>query len=136
MFSEAEKLYSLIQPLSRKLGLSGGLGLDTTNLVLVAGQFAGGVHDINGTNGPLDLDLRFSGLLAGDELVALGAQLTELGYFSYLKGNVLPMTRLAYLHDVTFFMNYLIDETDLTKADKAKEISRRQIGRASCRERV
>lgn len=45
------------------------------------------------------------------------------GYFSYLKGNVLPMTRLAYLHDVTFFMNYLIDETDLTKADKAKEIS-------------
>ena len=33
------------------------------------------------------------------------------------------MTRLAYLHDVTFFMNYLIDETDLTKADKAKEIS-------------
>ena len=44
-------------------------------------------------------------------------------YFAYLKGNVLPMTRLAYLHDVRFFMNYLINETDLTKAEKTKEIT-------------
>jgi len=44
-------------------------------------------------------------------------------YFAYLKGNVLPMTRLAYLHDVRFFMNYLINETDLTKAKKTKEIT-------------
>ena len=43
-------------------------------------------------------------------------------YFAYLKGNVLPMTRLAYLHDVRFFMNYLINETDLTKASVPKEI--------------
>lgn len=43
-------------------------------------------------------------------------------YFSYLKGNVLPMTRLAYLHDVRFFLNYLINETDLTKASIPKEI--------------
>lgn len=43
-------------------------------------------------------------------------------YFAYLKGNVLPMTRLAYLHDVRFFMNYLIKETDLTKAAVPKEI--------------
>lgn len=45
------------------------------------------------------------------------------GYFIYLKGNVLPMTRLAYLHDVTFFCNYLLNETDLTNADSAKEIT-------------
>ena len=44
-------------------------------------------------------------------------------YFTYLKGNVLPMTRLAYLHDVRFFMNYLINETDLTKASVPKEIT-------------
>lgn len=44
-------------------------------------------------------------------------------YFTYLKGNVLPMTRLAYLHDIRFFMNYLINETDLTKAKTAKEIT-------------
>ena len=43
-------------------------------------------------------------------------------YFAYLKGNVLPMTRLAYLHDVRFFMNYLIKETDLTQADIPKDI--------------
>ena len=44
------------------------------------------------------------------------------GYFSYLKGNVLPATRLAYLHDLVFFMNYLIEETDLTKAETTDKI--------------
>ncbi len=44
-------------------------------------------------------------------------------YFAYLKGNVLPMTRLAYLHDVKFFMNYLINETDLTKAAVPEKIT-------------
>ena len=43
-------------------------------------------------------------------------------YFSFLKGNVLPMTRRAYLHDVKFFFNYLINETDLTKAKEPKDI--------------
>lgn len=44
------------------------------------------------------------------------------GYFAYLKGNVLPATRLAYLHDVLFFFNYLIKETDLTEAETADKI--------------
>ena len=44
-------------------------------------------------------------------------------YFAYLRGNVLPMTRLAYLHDVKFFFNYLINETDLTKAEIPKNIT-------------
>ena len=44
-------------------------------------------------------------------------------YFAYLKGNVLPMTRLAYLHDVRFFMNYLINETGLTRAETARGIT-------------
>ncbi len=44
-------------------------------------------------------------------------------YFTYLKGNVLPMTRLAYLHDIRFFMNYLINETDLTKAKATRDIT-------------
>lgn len=35
------------------------------------------------------------------------------GFFAYLRGNVLPMTRLAYLRDIHFFCNYLIDETNL-----------------------
>ena len=45
------------------------------------------------------------------------------GYFAYLKGNVLPMTRLAYLHDVKFFFQYLISETDLTRAETPSRIS-------------
>ncbi len=44
------------------------------------------------------------------------------GYFSYLKGNVLPATRLAYLRDLLFFMKYLIEETDLTEADTTEKI--------------
>lgn len=45
------------------------------------------------------------------------------GYFAYLKGNVLPMTRLAYLHDIKFFFNYLMEETDLTKAKDLTQIT-------------
>ena len=48
-------------------------------------------------------------------------------YFSYLKGNVLPMTRLAYLHDVRFFMNYLISETALTTAEHPKDITSEEM---------
>lgn len=44
-------------------------------------------------------------------------------YFTYLKGNVLPMTRLAYLHDIKFFFNYLINETDLIQAAEMKKIT-------------
>jgi len=45
------------------------------------------------------------------------------GFFAYLKGNVLPMTRLAYLQDIRFFLTYLIKETDLTDASEIKQIS-------------
>jgi site-specific recombinase XerD len=48
-------------------------------------------------------------------------------YFIYLKGNVLPMTRLAYLHDVKFFFNYLINETDLTEAGEMKDITSEEL---------
>ena len=44
------------------------------------------------------------------------------GYFIYLKGNVLPKTRLAYLQDVRFFCEYLINETALTEAEDIKDI--------------
>ena len=44
------------------------------------------------------------------------------GFFAYLKGNVLPMTRLAYLTDIRFFCQYLIDEAGLTEAKIIKDI--------------
>jgi site-specific recombinase XerD len=44
------------------------------------------------------------------------------GFFIYLKGNVLPMSRLAYLSDIRFFLRYLIDETALTEASEPCDI--------------
>lgn len=48
-------------------------------------------------------------------------------YFVYLKGNVLPMTRLAYLHDIKFFFEYLINNTTLTDAESLKKIKLEEI---------
>lgn len=45
------------------------------------------------------------------------------GFFSYLRSSHLPMTRLAYLHDIRFFCHYLIDHTDLTDAETMRDIS-------------
>ena len=44
------------------------------------------------------------------------------GFYAYLRSNVLPNTRLAYLHDIKFFMQYLIEETDLTDAEDTSKI--------------
>lgn len=44
------------------------------------------------------------------------------GYFAYLRGNVLPMTRLSYLRDIRFFCQYLIDHTDFTEAEETAQI--------------
>ena len=48
-------------------------------------------------------------------------------FFMYLKGNVLPLTRLAYLHDIRFFFNYLIEQTDLTEASETNKISQEEL---------
>ena len=44
------------------------------------------------------------------------------GFFAYLKGNVLPARRLAYLHDIRFFFRYLVEETDLSEAKMTDKI--------------
>ncbi|MGN0704918.1 MAG: tyrosine-type recombinase/integrase [Lentihominibacter sp.] len=51
------------------------------------------------------------------------------GFFAYLKGNVLPMTRLSYLNDIRFFCRYLIDETDLTEASEISDIKLEEFNR-------
>ncbi|MDY2959698.1 MAG: tyrosine-type recombinase/integrase [Hornefia sp.] len=48
-------------------------------------------------------------------------------FFVYLRGNVLPMTRLAYLRDIRVFFNYLISETDITSATDTKKITLEEI---------
>ena len=50
-------------------------------------------------------------------------------YFIYLKGNVLPMTRLSYLREIKFFFNYLISQTDLTKAKSIKDIKTDELNK-------
>ena len=51
------------------------------------------------------------------------------GFFAYLRGNVLPRTRLAYLQDIRFFCMYLINETGLTEADEIKDIKLKEFNR-------
>ncbi len=51
------------------------------------------------------------------------------GFFSYLRGNVLPRTRYEYLRDIIFFCRYLISETGLTEADSPKEIKLAEFDR-------
>ena len=49
------------------------------------------------------------------------------GFFAYLKGNVLPMTRLAYLTDIRFFCQYLIEQTGLTQATDIRNITLKEF---------
>ena len=51
------------------------------------------------------------------------------GFFSYIRSSLLPMSRLAYLHDIRFFCNYLINNTDLTAADDIKNITAAEFDR-------
>ncbi len=51
------------------------------------------------------------------------------GFFVYLKGNVLPASRLAYLHDITFFCRYLTEHTDLTVAAVPEDIKLEEFNR-------
>ncbi len=44
------------------------------------------------------------------------------GFFNYLKGSVLPMTRLAYLHDIKFFCDYLI-ESCMFRCEKPSQLT-------------
>ncbi|SMP48255.1 tyrosine-type recombinase/integrase [Anoxynatronum buryatiense] len=43
-------------------------------------------------------------------------------FFLYLRNAVAPSTRLAYLEDIVFFCQYLVDETTLTQAASVQDI--------------
>ncbi|MGN1032510.1 MAG: tyrosine-type recombinase/integrase [Intestinibacter sp.] len=44
-------------------------------------------------------------------------------YFIYLKGSVASSTRAAYLEDITFFCDYLVNESGLTDAKTIKDLT-------------
>lgn len=64
-----------------------------------------------------------------EECEKLEAQMPRFlrGFFIYLRGNVLPMTRLAYLRDIRFFLKYLVRETDLTEAESIGQITLKEF---------
>lgn len=66
-----------------------------------------------------------------EECLAIEASLPRFlrGFFAYLRGNVLPMTRLAYLRDIRFFCHYLIQETDIARAEEPSDISLEEFNR-------
>ena len=49
------------------------------------------------------------------------------GFFMYLRSNLLPLSRLAYLRDIRTFFGYLIDETGLTQAKTTRDIKQSDI---------
>ena len=49
------------------------------------------------------------------------------GYFAYLRGNVLPMTRLAYLRDITFFCNWILTNSGITQKTQAKDLTEEEF---------
>lgn len=55
-------------------------------------------------------------------------------YCIYLKGNLLPMSRLVYLQDVRAFLLYLIHDTGLIEADTVKEITKEELASVQARD--
>lgn len=50
-------------------------------------------------------------------------------FFVYLRGNVLPLTRFAYLNDIRFFFHYLVSESGLTTAADPARVSLEDLQR-------
>lgn len=55
-------------------------------------------------------------------------------YFIYLKGSVAVSTRYAYLEDINFFCNYLVESQELTKAEITKYITLNEFNNIKARD--
>ena len=55
-------------------------------------------------------------------------------FFVYLRGNVLPMSRLNYLRDIKFFLEYLCRETILTDAKEPLEITIKEFNKIKAKD--
>ena len=55
-------------------------------------------------------------------------------FFLYLKGSVAVSTRLAYLNDIRFFLNYMINESNLSDASSIGEIPMEHIIRITAKD--
>ncbi len=55
-------------------------------------------------------------------------------FFIYLKNSVALSSRNAYLNDIKYFFNYLVTETNLTKAENIKDITIDEINKLKSRD--
>lgn len=55
-------------------------------------------------------------------------------YFIYLKGSVAVSTRYAYLEDINFFCNYLVELNELTSAEKTSNITLEEFNKIKARD--
>lgn len=55
-------------------------------------------------------------------------------YFLYLKTSVATSTRIAYLEDINFFLNYLVQTKDITVADNIKDITLEEFNKITARD--
>ena len=55
-------------------------------------------------------------------------------YFIYLIGSVAVSTRSAYLEDIHFFCDYIVNETSLTEASSIKDISLEEFNKIKARD--
>jgi len=55
-------------------------------------------------------------------------------YFIYLKGSVAVTTRLAYLDDIHFFCEYLVENNELTVAKKVEDITVEEFNEIKARD--
>ena len=56
------------------------------------------------------------------------------GFFIYLRGNVLPMSRLNYLRDIRYFCEYLCRETILTEAKEPIDITIKEFNKIKAKD--
>ena len=109
-----------------------------TNMSLLAyltgGKIMSEIKIHNKTNKPDNLVLNEHKLI--EEIIDIERSLPMFlrDYEIYLKSAVSPSTRLAYLRDIRFFMDYLVTETLFTKAANIKDITERELSSVTAKE--
>ncbi|MDR1571857.1 MAG: tyrosine-type recombinase/integrase [Clostridiales Family XIII bacterium] len=91
-------------------------------------------HIQNKSDRPDNIILKENATIEGCEAVQRELPAFLGGFYAYLRGNVLPMTRLAYLRDILFFCGYLTAESGLTEAARPADISLADFQRIKARD--
>ena len=88
----------------------------------------------NKSNKPDNIVLRDNNIM--ERCIKIENQLPKFmkDYFIYLKGSVAVSTRYAYLEDINFFCNYLIESRELTQAKNTNDITLNEFNNIKARD--